>query len=114
MVARALNSWVQTSALRGFASFATAAAGDRLEDLYLIAVLFDQVADVSDALMAGVRVVLVVVVGCCREGIASGRYPYLVHSFSPFLWAGPGECGKHSPGPMISYSVGSGSSSPST
>jgi hypothetical protein len=39
--------------------------------------VLDKMADVDDALEAGVRVVLVVVAWCCRERIAGWRYSVL-------------------------------------
>ena len=44
-------------------------------------------ADVDDAIVAGVEA-LVLVVGCCVEGIAGWRYSVLVHRVTAFLWAG--------------------------
>jgi len=67
------------------ASFASAAtAGQRLDALYLFARLLIKggVAEVDVPVQARVRVILVV--GCCMEGIAGWRYSVLVHSDSSF------------------------------
>jgi hypothetical protein len=68
--------------------FGAAAAGQRLDPLYLFARLLVEggVAEVDVPVQARVRVVLVV--GCCVEGIAGRRYSVLVHRGSSFLWAG--------------------------
>ena len=77
-----LGSWVGTLGPGLSASYfaSAAAAGQRLEALYLFARLLIKggVAEVDVPVQAGVRVILVV--GCCMEGIAGWRYSVLVHS----------------------------------
>src|SRR5215213_6386546 len=84
-----------------FLSFASAAAaGHDLEALYLVTdpLVKGGVGQKHQPVRAGVRVrVLVFVVGCCREWIASGRYSVPVHSRLLFLWAGAGECANTRP-----------------
>jgi hypothetical protein len=78
-----LSSPVRKSVTRrisGLLAGDTLAARDGLEGLYLFAVLFDQMSNVDHALEAGVGA-LVLVVGCCVEGIAGGPGP-----------SGPGLC----------------------
>src|SRR5215210_903487 len=66
--------------------FGAAAAGQRLDPLDLFARLFIEcgVAEVDEAVQAGVRVILVV--GRRVEGIAGWRYPLGVHSSSLGMW----------------------------
>jgi hypothetical protein len=62
-------------------------------------------------------VILILLGGCGGERIARQRlgvYPYFVHSDSSFPVGRSRGVREHSPGSMINYSVGSGSSSPST
>jgi len=99
-VVPSLGSWVLD---RGSVVIAAPTAPDRSMDLNLFAGLrvFDQLAEVDHALIAGGAValfLLVLVVDAAArrvEWIAGRRYPYLVHSSStPFLWAGlRGVCG---------------------
>ena len=54
----------------------------------------DNAAKVYPAVHAGVGALVLVVVGCCVEGIASWRYPLDVHScLLKWLWAGGRERG---------------------
>jgi hypothetical protein len=57
--------------------FCAAAAGQRLYPLDLFARLLIEggVTEVDVPVQAGVRVILVVVVGCCVEWVAGWRYP---------------------------------------
>src|SRR5215204_1885591 len=68
--------------------FCAPSAGQRLDPLYLFArLLIDGgVSEVDVPVQARVRVVLVV--GCCVEGIAGWRYSMLVHR-TYLLWAAP-------------------------
>jgi len=50
----------------------------QVEDLYL---------HTHPAVVAGVGVIILII-GCCVEGIAGWRYSVLVHSYSSSLWAG--------------------------
>jgi hypothetical protein len=79
-VVRARWSWVG-SLDRALAAIRAPATGHGLDDLYLVAGtgVLDKVTDVDDALEADVGA-LVLVVGCCVEGIAGWRYSVLVHS----------------------------------
>src|SRR5215203_3332434 len=83
----------------GLSAIRATAARDGLYDLDLVAGtgVLDKVPDVHGALVASVGA-LVLVVGCCVEGIAGWRYPGGVHScLLKWLWAGlrgvPSTCG---------------------
>jgi hypothetical protein len=80
-------AWARLSG-PGLSVIGAAATGDGLEDLSLFAVLFDHVADVDDALVAGARALFGgwVRVGCGRV--------LAVHSDLPRLrlWAGLRGC----------------------
>ena len=73
----------------GLSAIRATAARNGLEDLGLFAGtgVLDKMADVDDALEAGVGA-FVLVVGGRVEGIAGWRYPLDVHSVTAFLWAG--------------------------